>query len=450
MTGSGAVLARMDELQAALGELQRATTAQGQLLDAQNQRLEAFQARLEEAQTRERNRAIAETIAARPVDEPVRVTFFFQFPETWSTWATVWEALTQDARAEVTIVSLPFFHDEDGAEDRLRAFLAERDLPFVSHAAYDLEADAPDVVFFQNPYDSTRPEEYAARRLKELGIRLAYVPYALDMGGGADSLRWQYDLELHRLAWRVFVRSPRNRRMYARYCQAGSAHVISTGHPKLDRFSQGIMESRSGPLAKALGNRRAVLWTPHFSVEEGGWSTYLQNGETILSAFEKQDDLALIMRPHPLFFPRLRKLGLMDEEGEAAFRERLKVAGMILDESPDYAEAFACSEAMIADAGSFLLEYLPTQKPVLYLDQPLGPGLMEEGAFVQDYYQGRSQGEILAFIEMLARGEDPLKARRLALIPEYLTQLDGRSGARIAMHIIEGVQTERRQGRCRA
>jgi Putative glycosyl/glycerophosphate transferases involved in teichoic acid biosynthesis TagF/TagB/EpsJ/RodC len=238
--------------------------------------------------------------------------------------------------------------------------------------------------------------------------------------------------------------------MYARYCQAGSAHVISTGHPKLDRFSQGIMESRSGPLAKALGNRRAVLWTPHFSVEEGGWSTYLQNGETILSAFEKQDDLALIMRPHPLFFPRLRKLGLMDEEGEAAFRERLKVAGMILDESPDYAEAFACSEAMIADAGSFLLEYLPTQKPVLYLDQPLGPGLMEEGAFVQDYYQGRSQGEILAFIEMLARGEDPLKARRLALIPEYLTQLDGRSGARIAMHIIEGVQTERRQGRCRA
>ncbi|MNR80358.1 CDP-Glycerol:Poly(glycerophosphate) glycerophosphotransferase [compost metagenome] len=438
MTGSGAVLARMDELQAALGELQRATTAQGQ-------RFESFLARLEEAQKCERQRTVAEVIAARPVDDPVRVTFFFQFPETWSTWASVWEALAQHPEAKVKLVCLPFFHDEEGAEARMRSFLAERDLPFVHVSVYDLEADAPDVALFQNPYDSTRPEEFSAVQLSSLGIRLAYVPYGLEVGGGAENLRWQYDLDIQRLAWRVYVRAPRHRRMYTRYCQAGSAHVRVTGHPKLDRFSQGLMSARKGALADWLGDRRAVLWTPHFSVEAGGWSTYLQYGETLLKAFEGRSDLALIVRPHPLFFGRMRHLGLMDDAREAAFRERLKASGnILLDESFDYAEAFACSEALIADAGSFILEYLPTGKPVLYLDQPQGPGLNEEGEVVRGYYPGRNDADIVDFIAMMAHGEDPMCEQRLALIPEFFNVLDGKAGERIAEDIIEGVRAERR------
>lgn len=447
MTGTGAALARMDEIQEALSELQRMSAAQGNLLDTQNQRIESLLARVEELSIRERQREIAEAIAQRPVDDPVRMTFFFQSPETWSTWNTVWEAVSADPRADVKLVYLPFFHDEAGEDARMRSFLAERDLPFVQASAYDLEADAPDVAFFQNPYDSTRPEEYAAVRLASLGIRLAYVPYGLEVGGGAENLRWQYDLDLQRLAWRVFVRAPRHRHMYARYCQTGSAHVRVTGHPKLDRYSQGLMSARKGHLANWLGDRRALLWTPHFSVEAGGWSTYREYGETILRAFENRSDLALIVRPHPLFFGRMRKLGLMDDAREAAFRERLKASGnIILDESFDYAEAFACSEALLADAGSFVLEYLPTGKPVLYLDQPQGPGLNEEGEVVRGYYSARNDADILDFIAMMARGDDPMREQRLALIPEFFGVLDGKAGARIAEDIIEGVRAERRLG----
>lgn len=448
LTGAGATLGRIDELQAALAastaDQQRAIQDLDARLVAQSHQLHAILAHLEEKEAERRQRSVAVAISSRPVTAPVRVTFFFQVPDTWPIWATVWEIMSQDSRVDAKIVCMPFIHDEDGVEARMRSFLAERDLPFVHHSAYDLEADAPDVVFFQNPYDSTRPEEYAAHRLAALGIRLAYIPYCLDMVGGPDNLRWQYDLDLQRLAWRIFARSPRHGRMFAKYCRAGNAHVVVTGHPKYDRFAQGVLAARTGPIAEALGGRRAVLWTPHFSIEEGGWSTYLQYGETILSAFEARSDLALIIRPHPLFFPRLRKVGVLDEAGERAFRERLKASGMILDESGDYAEAFACSEALMADAGSFLLEYLPTEKPILYLDQPLGPGLNDEGSVVQGYYQVNGEADVRDFIDMVARGEDPLKDRRLAQIKEFIPFIDGHAGRRIAEHVIENVCAERR------
>jgi len=63
---------------------------------------------------------------------------------------------------------------------------------------------------------------------------------------------------------------------------------------------------------------------------------------------------------------------------------------------------------------------------------------------VQGYYPGRDKADILNFIAMMARGEDPMRERRLAQIPEYFSRLDGKAGARIATDILEGVRAERR------
>ena len=85
----------------------------------------------------------------------------------------------------------------------------------------------------------------------------------------------------------------------------------------------------------------------------------------------------------------------------------------------------------MADAGSFLLEYLPTTKPILYLKDPDGPGLNKSGAFTSQYYRAGNFDEIRRFISMVTEGEDPGREERLRLVSEELVRIDGQIGKSI-------------------
>lgn len=373
--------------------------------------------------------------APMPARRRVRVHFLFQVPETWTTWKSVWEACEKSPEIDASIVLLPFLHGSAVDPARARRFLADQQLPFVDASVYDMGRELPDVVFFQNPYDSTRPPEWSAVRFADRGIRIAYIPYGLDVGGGEANLRWQFDLDVQRRAWRIFVRSEQHRRMYGLHCESGSRHVLVTGHPKLDSIA-----THNGAAAPIAGNeRRVILWCPHFSVEAGGWSTFEAISQPILAYFEAAPEgISLLIRPHPLFFGRMEEVSGVGRSTGESFRRRVERAAYVeMDESEQYIAAFERSDALMADAGSFLLEYLPTGKPILYLDNPDGPGLNESADFVQSYYQASNFEGVKRFIDMVHRGEDPRRGERLARVGALLHRTDGLVGAHIASHIAE-------------
>lgn len=208
-----------------------------------------------------------------------------------------------------------------------------------------------------------------------------------------------------------------------------------TGHPKMDSIS-----TQEGAHAPIIGNgRRVILWCPHFSIEAGGWSTFEVLSQPILAYFEAEPEgLSLLIRPHPLFFGRMQEItGVGDQTGET-FRRRVERAAYIeLDESEQYVAAFDRSAALMADAGSFLLEYLPTGKPILYLENPAGPGLNESADFVQSYYQASDFEGVKRFLDMVRREADPRREERLARVDALLHRTDGLVGAHIASHIAE-------------
>ncbi|WP_323018060.1 hypothetical protein [Castellaniella sp.] len=128
-------------------------------------------------------------------------------------------------------------------------------------------------------------------------------------------------------------------------------------------FSNFLIDPR---LRAEIGNRKAVLWNAHFRFDAELWSTFDFLGGGIFEIFEEQPHLFLLFRPHPLLWKQLNNMGVLDRAGVHAFKRELIARGVIIDERPDHRHVFAASAAMLSDVGSFLLEYLVTEKPVFY------------------------------------------------------------------------------------
>ena len=373
-----------------------------------------------------------------------KIRIFAQSPEVWPSLDSVWDAFSLDAKVDTLVVLLPFLHDSPSANS-LEKFLLDRGISFIHGEKYNMLLDRPDLVFFQNPYDSTRPKQYHSTNLKRYNIKFAYVPYGLEVGGGSDNIQWQYNQHVQKEAWRVFARSNRHKEMFRKYCDSRAKNVVVTGHPKLDLLIKAKNTQASLMPRSEFDNKRIVLWSSHFTVGNPPllWSTYQLFSEYIFKYFMESKSMVLIFRPHPLFFSRMRNEGILTESQEAEFKVRLnECPNVILDENPSYIDSFLLSDALMSDAGSFLLEYLPTENPILYLENPNGPGLNEEGSIVDSYYVARRISDISKFLTMIDKGQDPLRNERLSRISEFLYKMDGMAGNRIKEHVLSALAND--------
>jgi hypothetical protein len=312
-------------------------------------------------------------------------------------------------------------------------------LPHTDYRDIDWDQSPPHVAFIQNPYDSTRPESFATKNLVRRGIRIAYIPYAIELAANPTDCKLQYDLPLQRQAWRVYCRSHQNREMYGVHCATGNSHVVVTGHPKLDRIANLSTFEPDEALVNFIAGRKSVLWTPHFTVERHGLSTFELYADVIFEKFERHPETVLVFRPHPLLFGRMRKLGLLTEEQERDLRNRISsTPNVILDERPDYLHSFFVADALMADCGSFLLEFLPTERPILFLTKAESPTLNERG-MLERYHAARSPDDIELFIDYVKLGEDPWRTTRMAQQPISLGGIDGAAGWRIKEDILRSL-----------
>jgi len=367
----------------------------------------------------------------------LKVAILHQLPESWGNVSSLWRALEQDDSIDARVILLPFLHaDYNWSRQASQRYLDRLGIPYVVWDELDHESSCFDAVFFTSPYDITRPLPYQFYSLQQRVRFTAYIPYGLEVGGGDENLVHQYGQPVAMHASAVYVRSDGARAMYSRHCPTGDGHVVVSGHPRMD----GLADLDSFPidpeLLEQIGSRRAVLWNAHFSFDADQWSTFDLLALDIFNSFAERPDLALLFRPHPLLWQRLVNLGLLDAAGIASLRQELGERGVIIDERPDHRHAFAASCAMMSDTGSFLMEYLVTGKPVLYLVNPHGLGLNEEGEAVVRYYdQVEDAKGVAAFLDGLdGRPEDDMQ-RRKAVIPEFFAGFDGQAGQRIVAHM---------------
>ncbi|MCR6654589.1 MAG: tetratricopeptide repeat-containing glycosyltransferase family protein [Opitutus sp.] len=369
-------------------------------------------------------------VSAPPPGVRRRVMFVVQHGPFWPSMASVYRAFAADPSWDVTVVALPYNHPyyvKEEEREAVFAFLKKEGIPYVHWSDVRLQPGCADVVFLQNPYDVSRPEGWRTHEIMRSVPRIAYIPYALEIHGGTENATMHVNLTLQQLAWAVFARSRRHRATFTELCETGDAHVAVTGHPKMDSVRD-LASVRDEELERFIAGRKMVFWNPQFDVRLDssafgkGYSTFLRWQEFLPAEFARRQDLAFVIRPHPLFFATLEQRKILTAEQIAAFLERCAAAGNILvDRRSSYLPVFAAASALITDASSFLLEYAVTGRPLLYLHNPNGPGLNADGAFVHEHCAtATTEAEIAAFLDDVTSGRDPKAESRRAAVKDYM------------------------------
>lgn len=152
-----------------------------------------------------------------------------------------------------------------------------------------------------------------------------------------------------------------------------------------------------------------ILWNPHHTLSDEGCGTFLIWYPVMMKIFKKRPDIVLIVRPHPLLNKNLRSM----QEGNMSLQEFMQFAesnNVIIDTSEEYLDAFCVSDALISDESSLLLEYLPTQKHILFTPKAGRSLLNEDGEeLVLHLYIGRTESDLCDFVAMSARNEYPCR-----------------------------------------
>ncbi len=372
-----------------------------------------------------------------------KVVYFTQNPTAWTSFQSVYEEYMLDNNAEVIVVQVPFIHNSYQEKGQMRDFLLSKQIPFIPWYFYDFNISPSDLVYFQNPYDNTRPKEFTVGEVSDYGPRIVYIPYAFELikkwpGSEKDYIDVLSQTPLFKKSWRIFLRSERSKKMYSAYSSRGDEHLIVTGHPKIDSIVNYSVTKEeiisTNKRYRELVQKKVILWTPNIG-EFGGeekWGFLF----SILDIITEFQNIVIVLRPHPMKLARLKDNTISDDKNFEKFKVRIKeIKNIILDDEPDYLKSFTLSDALMTCYSSLIFEYLATKKPILCTPQDYQAELNADGEIVEYLYVANEIEDIKRFFSDVAKGIDGVKEKRMAAIPEFLCSIDGNNGKRIKNYI---------------
>lgn len=332
---------------------------------------------------------------------------------------TLYDQLVQTETYRPLIFVYPSLLEIDSKDTTIDSFL-ERKIDFFKAKGMEVvnvwdsfsnkcvipEVSRPDIVFYQQPWDTPpfpTPSEIADYALS------FYIPYYLVNN---------FDLELetgqllHRLVFGYIMQNEEHAQLCASELQKRhyAGRCLGLGHTIVDNLTSKVAEQEED----------YVIYAPHFSFPVPGverplfYSTFLDNGKLILEFAKQHPDIKWVFKPHPRLKCELKNTGVWsDSEVDAFYAEWAKVG--IVCETPDYIEHFQRSSAMITDCGSFLTEYSCMDKPLIrlyYHKDNLPPNPILEKLY-RTFYYAHNNEELKELLEsVICQHQDPNKAAR--------------------------------------
>lgn len=405
--------------------------------------LEAYRLAKRKVLYRKQRKMDAQTIMRlRQSDRPMNVVFFATLSSMWK-YDSLYQVMVEDKNFNPTIVVCPFV---SRGEDFMRKELNRTYELFHSRGwnvvmGYDADKDRaidvhelkPDIIFYTE--SNTQHPDFAITRYRD--CLTCYLPY----GYNTIPYAWYCTSLFHNQLWKFFIECEENARLIEKLSPIPVDNHCVVGYPMYDVF---VQKPKSDPWKK-FGKLKRIIWAPHSSIGNNcslvHFSTFLDYAETMLNfADTKKDEICVAFKPHPELKSNLYKHpDWGKEKTDAYYAEWEKRENTMIAEG-DYVDLFLTSDALIHDCGSFLVEYLYTKKPCLFLTHE---GRMAEineiGMKAYDiHYHAILWKQIEQFIEnVVIQGNDSMKATRDEFFKKVLMPRRGASVAENIQNVIK-------------
>lgn len=270
----------------------------------------------------------------------------------------------------------------------------------------DLSELCPDILMYTNPYKEINLDKYYISNVHN--VLTCYISYYYPKG----VLGYHEILErFESLLWKNFLVSEldKSRIKYNDNC-------FVTGYPMYDSFLNCIEDDNKSSWKINNKKLKRIIWAPYHMIDKDcsnvQMTTFLQYSERMLELAVKYKEKAqFVFKPHPLLKSKLEKHPLWGINKTKEYYDKWLSSENTSFVNGEYIELFKTSDAMIHDCGSFAVEYLYVNKPVMYLTngnafenlEPIGCKA------ISCHYIGKSIDEIDEFINNIVNGFDDVK-----------------------------------------
>lgn len=307
---------------------------------------------------------------------PIRVVFLSFYFEAWDALADIYWQMLADQRFEPIVISIPrrlTGEVEYSGEDRVSEFYAAAGVEHLRFNFADstmgtqkLRELEPDYVFLNYPWQRNYQPGYRAEALSEF-TKVCQVPYysfALVNEPGIDGLApYLYTQRSHQLSSLIFTQDAAVSETMAGTSR-GNSHVHLTGSPKVDALVRGAKRTES--------DRYTLVWAPHHSYSPHwlNFGTFASMHQEMLRFAAENQDIDIVMKPHPFLFGTLADRGVVENEVLDSWLISFNaLPNTSIETGGDFGSLFASCDLLLTDGISFIGEYpLIANKPCVFLE----------------------------------------------------------------------------------
>lgn len=361
--------------------------------------------------------------------EKIRCVFFAIFPQIWK-YDDVYKLMVEHPRFEPVILVCPFVRygretmletmDECYNQFKSKNYNVLKAYDESKDVYYDVEELSPDIIFYTNPYKGLIDDRYYITKYKN--NLTVYVPY---MYGNNNDFHNFHDALLHNVVWRFYAESDDHKNYSINASRCKGRNVVVTGYPGIERYIDSSYLPSEKNWKKEDQSLKKIIWAPHHTIYPIGnvnYSCFLKYSDFMLAMAQKYAAKAqFVFKPHPLLRDKLYKFWGV-EKTNSYYNKWLTMDNCTVDNG-EYVDLFLTSDAMIHDSGSFVIEYLYVNKPVMRTlnNEPIET-MFNSFALkcLDNYYMGRCEQDIEHFIKNVIDGIDPMKEKRTRFVNEEL------------------------------
>lgn len=314
---------------------------------------------------------------------------------------------------------------------------------FETNDWFDVRSLHPDIVFYAQPYN-VGYKQYLIESLWDMSL-FAYIPYCFEM----EKSPLYHHLLLQEISWKMFYPTTYHKALEKSFQYTSLDNIVVTGYLSADKLLQGMVKSDNVWKLNDMSLKR-VIWAPHHSIngKDGvDYSNFLELADDMIEIANKYSDkIQFAFKPHP----RLKeKLYQLDDWGikktEQYYRKWAVMSNTIFIEG-QYDNLFTTSDALIHDCSTFMVEYMYTGKPLMFvIKENSNYPLNEFGKKCFDlYYHGKTIHDIEIFLQdVLLQGKDPMYTLRHRFVEKELTPPNNRTVAENIYHDMKFSLTSR-------